>query len=80
MPNVRLDSVKPAIDDEGRLVVHVDVVARNVGAVEDFIDALEKTGAFRDLLSRQERENKEGLIEAAVQGLYDPAQAVKVSR
>jgi Tfp pilus assembly protein PilN len=79
-PGVRLNSVKPTIDDEGRLVVDVGVVARNVAAIEDFIDALEKTGTFHDLLSRQERESKEGLIEATVQGRYDPSPAVKASR
>jgi hypothetical protein len=70
--NVRLASVKPVIDDQGRLSVTIGVVGKNVSGIEGFLDALEKTGAFRGLLSRQEHETKEGLIEATVEGFYQP--------
>ena len=37
--------------------------------IEGFLDALEKTGAFQGLLSRQEHESKEGFVEASVEGI-----------
>ena len=52
-------------------------LGRDVESVDQYLDALEKTGAFHDLLSRKEREdNKEGLIEANVEGRYAPQAAV----
>ena len=73
--NVRLASVKPEIDDQGRLVVTVGVVSKNVTGIEGFLDALEKTGAFQGLLSRQEHESKDGVVEASVEGIYVPSSA-----
>ena len=78
--NVRLASVKPEIDQQGRLVVSVGVVSKNVTGIEGFLDALEKTGAFHDLLSRQEHESKDGFVEANVEGVYDPSSAGKATR
>src|SRR5262249_54865812 len=69
--NVRLSAVRPVVDEEGRLTVRLTVLARDVESVDHYLDALEKTGAFHDLLSRKEREdNKEGLIEADVEERY----------
>jgi Tfp pilus assembly protein PilN len=76
-PNVRLSAVRPVVDEEGRLTVKLTVLGRDVESVDQYLDALEKTGAFHDLLSRKEREdNKEGLIEANVEGRYAPQAAV----
>jgi hypothetical protein len=75
--NVRLSAVRPVVDEEGRLTVKLTVLGRDVESVDQYLDALEKTGAFHDLLSRKEREdNKEGLIEANVEGRYAPQAAV----
>jgi len=75
--NVRLSAVRPVVDEEGRLTVKLTVLGRDVESVDKYLDALEKTGAFHDLLSRKEREdNKEGLIEANVEGRYAPQAAV----
>jgi hypothetical protein len=78
--NVRLASVKPEIDPQGHLVVTVGVVSKSVTGIEGFLDALEKTGAFRGLLSRQEHESKEGFVEASVEGIYDPSNDGKEAR
>jgi Tfp pilus assembly protein PilN len=76
-PNVRLSAVRPVVDDEGRLTVKLTVLGRDVESVDRYLDALEKTGAFHDLLSRREREeNKDGLIEAEVEGRYAPQATV----
>ena len=75
--NVRLSAVRPVVDEEGRLTVKLTVLARDVESVDHYLDALEKTGAFHDLLSRKEHEdNKEGLIQADVEGRYAPQAAV----
>jgi hypothetical protein len=44
-----------------------------VDDVDAFIEALEGTHAFEDLLSREERFNDEGLLEATLRGVYRPA-------
>jgi len=75
--NVRLSAVRPVVDEQGRLTVKLTVLGRDVESVDQYLEALEKTGAFHDLLSRKEREdNKEGLIEANVEGRYAPQAAV----
>jgi hypothetical protein len=71
-----LSAVRPTVDEEGRLTVKMTVVARAVEGVDQYLEALEKTGAFHDLLSRKEREDKDGLIEADVEGRYAPLAAV----
>ena len=78
--NVRLASVRPEIDQQGHLVVTVSVVSKSVTGIEGFLDGLEKTGAFRGLLSRQEHESKDGFVEASVEGIYDPPNDGKGTR
>jgi hypothetical protein len=48
----------------------VAVVARSVDDVDAFIEALEGTQAFGDLLAREERFNDAGLLEATLRGVY----------
>jgi Tfp pilus assembly protein PilN len=74
--SVRLTSFRPQEDREGRLVMNLGVQARRVQDLESFLDALEKTGRFRDVLAAQEQTDQEGLINATVEGVYlIPAQA-----
>jgi Tfp pilus assembly protein PilN len=70
--NVRISSVRPHVNRDGAMVVTIGVVARNVEAVDAFIEKLEKTGAFADLLSREEFLNEAGLIQASLEGRYLP--------
>jgi Tfp pilus assembly protein PilN len=72
-PDVRIAAVRPTVDQQGRLVMTIAVVARSVDDVDAFIEALEGTHAFEDLLSREERFNDEGLLEATLRGVYRPA-------
>ena len=69
---VRIASVKPLIDTDGRFIVSMTVVARRVDDVNEFIEALEKTATFSAVLSREERTNEDGLLEATLQGTYLP--------
>jgi hypothetical protein len=68
--DVRLAQVQPQFDQEGHMLVAVTVVSRKVEDVDAFIDALEKTGAFRGVLSRQERAQDDGTLRSVIQGFY----------
>ena len=68
--NVRLTSFRPQEDRDGRLVTTLGVQARRVQDLESFLDALEKTGRFHNVLAAQEETDQEGLINAVVEGIY----------
>lgn len=72
-PDVRITSVHPRVTDDGRHLVAMSVVARSVPAIDRFLEALEETGAFSAMLARQESETEDGLIDADLEGYYDPA-------
>jgi type IV pilus assembly protein PilN len=69
-PDVRLMAVQPQVDAEGRLLVAMTVVSRRVEDLDAFIDALEKTGAFREVLTRQEEAEDDGTRKSVLQGYY----------
>ncbi len=75
-PTARVTSVSPEVDEDGGLAVSVAVLSRNVDAIDHFLDALEKTGSFSNLLAQQESETKEGLVKVTVHGRYEPPAAV----
>lgn len=68
--SVRLTSFQPQEDREGRLVMNLGVQARRVQDLESFLDALEKTGRFHEVLAAQEETDTDGLINAVVEGVY----------
>ena len=68
--NVRLTGFQPSEDGDGRLVVDLRVQARRVQDLESFIDALEESGRFHEVLAAEEQTNPEGLINAVVKGVY----------
>jgi Tfp pilus assembly protein PilN len=70
--NVRLTSFQPRVDRDGRFTVGIRVQARRVQDLEAFLEALEKTGRFFDMLSAEEQVNEVGLINALVEGVYTP--------
>jgi hypothetical protein len=67
---VRIASVTPQIDQDGRMLVAVTVVSRRVEDLDGFIEALEKTGAFQEVLSRQEEAQEDGTLRSVIQGYY----------
>ena len=77
--SVRIASVTPQVDQQGRMLVAVTVVSRRVEDLDGFIEALEKTGAFQEFLSRQEEAQEDGTLRSVIQGYYHvantPAQA-----
>ena len=71
--NVRLTSFQTREDRTGKLLMTLRVQARRVQDLESFIDALEKTGRFHEVLAAEEQTTPEGLINAVVEGVYAPA-------
>jgi Tfp pilus assembly protein PilN len=71
--DVRVTAVQPRVDQGGQFIVGISVVARKIEDLDDFIEALEETGAFRRALAVQEQTNDDGLIEAVVEAAYAPS-------
>jgi hypothetical protein len=72
--NVRIAAVQPQIDEQGRMLVAVTVISRRVEDLDAFIEELERTRAFRSVLSRQEVTEEDGL-RSVIQGYYGPESA-----
>ena len=71
--DVRIASVTPQLDPQGRMLVAVTVISRRVEELDGFIEALEKTGAFQEVLSRQEEAQEDGTLKSVIQGYYRPS-------
>jgi Tfp pilus assembly protein PilN len=71
-PNVRVTSFRPGTDARRGTVVTITTIARGVDDVEQFIDKLEGTGAFADVLTPDERINEEGQVETTLEAIYRP--------
>lgn len=73
--DVMLTAVQPGVD-RGRVTVTIAVAARSVEAVDTFVQRLEQTGAFADLVSQNEtQDDSSGLLKAVVSGFYHGADA-----
>jgi Tfp pilus assembly protein PilN len=72
-PEVRITAVEPQFDVTGRMLVAITVLSRRPEDLSTFMDQLESSGRFRDVLSRQDQpEGDEGLTRSILQGYYDP--------
>lgn len=77
-PDVRITSVRPSLDRDRRIMLAVTVLARSVDDVDAFMEQLEATGAFANLLSREERVTDAGQLVAVLETEYvQPASQVK---
>jgi hypothetical protein len=75
--DVRITSVRPTIERDRRVTVALGVVGRRVEDIDEFMRNLEATGAFADVLTRDENATEEGTLLALVQGQYLPGGAAK---
>lgn len=73
-PEVMITSVRPDVRD-GRVSVSIAIIGREVEHIGAFMERLEATGAFRELLSRQEEANEDGTYRAVLRGQYVAAAA-----
>lgn len=69
--DVRVTTVQPRLD-EGVFTVTLAAEARRTEDVADFIDALEKTGAFRDVYPLREAATTTGLVATTITAVYLP--------
>ena len=68
-PDVMLTEVRPDISPES-VEVSMLVVGRALEGITGFIDALEESGAFADVLNRSSDLTDEGMYQAVVRGRY----------
>jgi hypothetical protein len=68
--DVRITAVQPRSERDGRFVVGMRVEARQVNDLVKFIDDLEMTGAFRNVLATDEQATDDGLLEALIEAVY----------
>jgi hypothetical protein len=71
--NVRITSVRPEVSEARAIRLTVAVMARGVDDVNQFMENLEATEAFVDLLSREEHIDDDGRLEATLEAIYVPA-------
>jgi hypothetical protein len=67
--DVRIDSVAPSVEKEG-IVVHMIVVSKRTDDLATFIERLQATGAFYDILPQQEDSTEEGNRRTTVTAKY----------
>ncbi|MDP2322077.1 MAG: hypothetical protein Q8O42_22395 [Acidobacteriota bacterium] len=70
-PEVRISSVQPQVDNAGRLLVAFTVQSRRQEDLDSFIEALESTGVFLDVLSRQDSSNEDLSLTSVLQAYYN---------
>ena len=76
--NVRITEVQQG---SGTDVLLIGAQARSFGEIDEFMESLEKTGAFRDMIPTNETQMESGVIEATIQGIYTPpARRAEASR
>lgn len=73
--DVRITAVHPTVDKDRRIVLIVNVLARSVDDVNQFMENLDQTNAFLELRSREEQTNEDGDIESALEMVYQPRAA-----
>jgi Tfp pilus assembly protein PilN len=76
-PNVRITSFRPRIDPKRGNVVTITLVARGVDDVQQFMENLDKTGAFPDVYPPSERTNEQGQLETVIEAVYSPKPTAK---
>jgi Tfp pilus assembly protein PilN len=69
---VRITAVRPSVDREKGIVLRVDVVARGVEDVQEFMENLDATGAFPDVRPPEDRFDDEGLLHTTLEMGYVP--------
>ena len=71
-PDVRIAAVEPQIDTAGRMLIAITVLSRRAEDLSEFMDQLESSGRFREVLNRQDQPMEDGLTRSVLQGYYDP--------
>ena len=72
-PDVRIGGVRLQLDTDGRRLVQISVMSRRIEDLEEFMDALGKTGVFSGVLSRADVPDESGALHSELQAYYTPA-------
>jgi Tfp pilus assembly protein PilN len=70
--DVRITAVQPRLE-KGIFIVAVAIEARRAEDLDAFIEALEMTGVFHNVLATETQTNQRGLLEAIIEGVYQPS-------
>jgi type IV pilus assembly protein PilN len=70
---VRITSVRPRSDRTHSFVLVINVVARGVDDVSEFMANLEATGVFKNLRPAEEHINEKGELESTLETAYTPS-------
>jgi Tfp pilus assembly protein PilN len=68
--DVRITAVDPILTKDGDFTIQIAIEARRSEDVDQFIEALEKTGSFRNLITPTEVTDDDGLLKAVIRGSY----------
>jgi Tfp pilus assembly protein PilN len=71
-PDVMLSSVRPTVKD-GMTRVSLVVLARRNEDIDEFMEKLEATGAFEDIVPSQQDRTESGLFRVLVESIYTGA-------
>jgi Tfp pilus assembly protein PilN len=71
--DVRITAMRPHLDSGGTITIQMSVMGRRFEDINRFLENLEATGAFADMLPRDESTNEDGLLLATVEGRYEPS-------
>ena len=70
---VRITSVRPRVDRDNRIQLRVNVVARGVDDVMEFMENLESTGAFQEVSPVEDHFDEQGQLQTTLEMGYVPA-------
>lgn len=70
--DVRIVTVRPTLDKDRGIVLMVNVIARRVEDVEQFINNLDATKVFTDLLTVEDHYDEQGTLNATLETVYKP--------
>jgi hypothetical protein len=68
--DVRITAVQPRLEQNGSFTVDLLVEARRAEDLDAFVEALETSGAFHDVVPNETRTTEQGLLEAVISGTY----------
>jgi hypothetical protein len=71
-PDVRITTVQPSVNDQGQIVLTVNVLAQGVEEIERFMQNLEGTGAVRNPFVRTDQVTEQDQVSAALTAEYLP--------
>jgi hypothetical protein len=71
-PDVMLTAVRPSVH-EGETRVNIIVLGRRAEDIDEFMEKLEATGAFEEIVPAQQERTEEGLYRVLIESIYTGA-------